>query len=237
VRDELLRRLADRVRDFDDGGSPDVVLDETSARLATELTGLAGESSGEPRVADADILHTLAAFYWARSLASSATEVSAADHERSMHFFGMLFLVDHRRVPRELWSRLTRETGHDPWQDPVVHASDLISDAKERGDPTVIGEAVALLQGAAATPTRDSALGLALIYRSVLVDRPIDERLADADSSIELFAGLASLDKASPPLRARRLVDLASAHMQRFTLLSDDDSDLQTAETIARGAC
>ncbi|MEV7087774.1 hypothetical protein AB0O07_18045 [Streptomyces sp. NPDC093085] len=95
-----------------------------------------------------------------------------ADFNRAMHVFGLLYLVDHRRVPRELWSRLTEETGHDLWQDPVDHASDLVLDAEERGDPSVLDEATALLHSSPTGPYRDTTLGLALRHRAAVANRP-----------------------------------------------------------------
>ncbi|RNG22148.1 hypothetical protein EEJ42_21455 [Streptomyces botrytidirepellens] len=86
---------------------------------------------GRPEEADPDALHTIAAFYWARSLAHEGGTFAARDLETAISVFGLLYLVDHRRVPRELWPRLADETGYDPWSDPLEHAADLVVGAEE----------------------------------------------------------------------------------------------------------
>ncbi|MFF2727602.1 CHAT domain-containing protein [Streptomyces sp. NPDC058008] len=184
---------------------------------------------------DTDVLHTVAAYHWARSLAHSDAMRSEADFNRAMHVFGLLYLVDHRRVPRELWSRLTEETGHDPWQDPVDHASDLVLDAEESGDPSLLDEAAALLRSSPAGPYRDTTLGLALRHRAAVANRPLSDRLADANSAVELLTDVAALSEESPARRSRRRVSLAGAHIQRFGF-SADPADLAAAESAARTA-
>ncbi|MCX5341903.1 CHAT domain-containing protein [Streptomyces atratus] len=235
MRDALLRELADRVRDFGNSGAPDVVLDGAGGKAAAELMAGAGEALDLRGAVDTDVLHTVAAYYWARSLAHGDATLSDADHMRAMHVFGLLYLVDHRRVPRELWSQLTEETGHDPWQDPVDHASDLVLDAEEGGDPSLLDDAIALLQGSPAGSYRDTTFGLALRHRAAVADRPLAGRLADADSAVELLARVAAVPEESPALRARRQVTLADAHIQRFGL-SADHADLTAAESAARTA-
>ncbi|MER6313853.1 CHAT domain-containing protein [Streptomyces sp. NPDC001581] len=235
MRDALLRELSDRIRDFGDGEAPDAVLDEAGAGAAAQLLGLAGLERGDPRTVDTDILHTVAAYHWARSLAHGDAALSAAEHARAMDVFALLFLADHRSVPRALWPRLTEATGRDPWQDPVDHASDLVMDVEEGGDPAALDEAVDLLHGAPAGPYRDTTLGLALRGRAADPARPAADRLADADAAVELHARVAALPEESPDRRARRRVTLASAHTQRFAL-SAEPGDLAAAESAARTA-
>ncbi|MET9429100.1 CHAT domain-containing protein [Streptomyces sp. NPDC003036] len=235
MRDALLRELADRVRAFHSGGAPDVVLDDAGVKAAAELMAAAGEALEQRGAVDADILYTVAAYHWARSLAHDDVALSAADHARAMHVFGLLYLVDHRRVPRELWSELTEETGHNPWQDPVHHANDLLQDAEESGDPSALDEAVALLHDSASTPYRDTMLGIALRDRAAVADRALADRMVDIDSAVELLAAVAALSEESPALRARRRLALASVHLQRLGL-SADLADLAAAESAARTA-
>ncbi|MEU5431193.1 hypothetical protein AB0H73_37080 [Streptomyces olivoreticuli] len=235
MRDALLRELTERVRGFGSGEAPDIVLDDAGVKAATELMAVASEALDERQAVDTDILHTVAAYYWARSLAHGDAALSAADHLRAMHVFGLLYLVDHRRVPRELWSQLTEETGHDPWQDPVDHASDLVLDAEDVGDPSALDEAIALLHDLPAAPYRDTTLGLALRHRAAGADRPPADRLADADSAVELLARVATLPDESPTRRARRQLTLADARTLRFEL-SANHTDLAAAESAARTA-
>jgi len=216
LRDARLRELTGRVRNLHDGGAPDVVLDEAGVTCAADLMAIAGEVLDEQQVVDTDILHAVAAYYWARSLAHEDAALSAADHTRSMHVFGLLYLADHRRVPRELWPQLTEETGHDPWRDPVDHARDLVLDVEEGGDPAALGEALALLRGVPAGPCRDTTVGLALCRRAADADRPDADRLADADAAVELHARLAALPEKSPARRSRRRLTLAGTPTQRF---------------------
>ncbi|MEW2069847.1 CHAT domain-containing protein [Streptomyces sp. NPDC007346] len=231
MRDALLRELGDRVRDFGDGEGPEAVLDEAGVTCASELMAMVGGL----RDADTDILHTVAAYYWARSLARSDPALSAAELTTAMRVFGLLYLVDHRRVPRELWPQLTEETGHDPWQDPVDHASDLVLDVDEGGDPSVLDEALDLLRGSASTPYRDTTLGLALCRRAQVAGRPEGVRREDADSGIELLTRVAALPEESPTRRARRRLTLAEAHSRRFALTAEE-ADLAAAEAAARSA-
>ncbi|RAJ61674.1 hypothetical protein K378_04034 [Streptomyces sp. Amel2xB2] len=235
MRDALLRQLAERVADFGDSGAPDVVLDDAGVKAAEELTAVVGDVLDERRAVDTDILRTVAAYHWARSLAHTDSALSAAEHMRAMHVFGLLYVIDHRRVPRELWGQLTMETGHDPWRDPVDHASDLVLDAAEGGDSSALDEAMALLHGSPSSPYRDTTLGLALHHRAGSADRPVTDRLVDADSAIELFARVAALPEESPARRAYRQLTLANAFTQRFEL-SADYTDLTGAESAARRA-
>ncbi|MFF4160580.1 CHAT domain-containing protein [Streptomyces sp. NPDC001678] len=211
------------------------MLNDAGVKAATELMALASEALDERQTVDTDILHTVAAYYWARSLAHGDAALSAADRLQAMHVFGLLYLVDHRRVPRELWSQLTEETGYDPWQDPVDHASDLVLDAEESGYTSAIDEAISLLHDSPGTPYRDTTLGLALCHRAAVVDRALADRLADADSAVELLASVAALPEESPARRARRRLTLADAQRQRFELSADHD-DLAAAESSSRTA-
>jgi hypothetical protein len=168
LRDELLSELADRVRDFGNGGTRNIVLDEAGVQAAAELMAVTAEVLNEQGVVDTDILHTVAAYHWARSLAHADAALPTADRKKAIHVFGLLYLADHRRAPRELWPELTEETGHDPWRDPVDHASDLLLDAEESGDTSALAEAIALLHDSPATPHRDTTLGLALRHRAAV---------------------------------------------------------------------
>ena len=235
MRNALLRELADRVRGFSEGGAPVDVLDEVGVQAAEDLIAIAREALSGQEAVDTDILHSVATYHLARSLAQSDPTLSALDHLRAMHVFGLLYLADHRRVPRELWPRLTETTDHDPWQDPMDHASDLVLDAEENGDLSALDEAVALLLASPAGPYRDSTLGLALRDRAKRVDRPLADRLSDIGSAIELFAGIAALPEESPTMRARGWLTLAGALARRFEL-SADHASLAAFESAARKA-
>ncbi|MEI7031674.1 CHAT domain-containing protein [Streptomyces pratensis] len=231
----LIRQLGDRVRDFRNGEAPEAVLDEAGVACASELMARMGGTLEEVRDEDAELLHTVAAYYWARSLAQSEPSLSAAELATAMQAFGLLYLVDHRRVPRELWAQLTEETGHDPWRDPVDHASDLVLDVDEGGDPAVLDEAVDLLRGVASSAYRDTALGLALGRRAQVAGRPAALRLHDADHGVVLLTGVAALADESQRRRARRRLTLSRAHIQRFALTAEH-ADLAAAEAAARSA-
>ncbi len=146
MRDALISELNRRIRDFADGGDPASVLDEAGVGCAAALMETAGEARDAGGAVDGDALHAVASYYWARSLARGDTGAAEADHATALGVFGLLYRVDHRRVPRELWPRLTEETGHDPWHDPVDRASDLVLDVEEGGDPSALDEAVELLR-------------------------------------------------------------------------------------------
>ncbi|GAA2672852.1 hypothetical protein GCM10010310_13570 [Streptomyces violaceolatus] len=235
MTDALLRELVDRVTAFHSGGAQDAVRDDAGVKAAAELMAAAGEVLEQRGVVDTDVLYTVAAYHWARSLAHEDVALSTADYTSAMHVFGLLYLVDHRRVPRELWSQLTEETGHNPWQDPVDHASDLVQDAEESGNPSVLDEAVVLLRGSVSTPYRDTTLGIALRERAAVADRARAERMVDIDSAVELLAAVAALSEESRARRARRQLTLASVHVQRYGI-SADVADLTAAESVARTA-
>ncbi|MEX5709014.1 hypothetical protein AB1484_12060 [Parafrankia sp. FMc6] len=235
VRDALLKALSDRVRVFTDSGAADVVLDDAALQVAAELTAIAGEYLDTEQAVVADILHTVAAYYWARALAHRDAALAAADHREAMQIFGLLYLLDHRRVPRALWGQLTEETGHDPWRDPVNRASDLVLDAEESGDLSGLAQATALLGEAPASLYRDTMLGIALCLRAGDHDRPNADRLADAETAVELLDGVAATSEESPARRASRRLTLANAFTQRF-ILSGDHADLAASESAARTA-
>lgn len=122
--DARVERSAARTREFAEGRDPRAVLDGEAATAAADLLASAGD---DPASADPVALHTAAAFYWSRSLAHQDRALPAREPGRAIGAFGLLFMVDHRRVPRELWPRLrvpvpqTRVQGRVSLGDPVVH--------------------------------------------------------------------------------------------------------------------
>lgn len=235
MEDARLSELAARVREFGDGGEPRRVLEDDALALATDLFASVG---GRPEEADPDVLHTLAAFYWARSLAHGPGALAARDLETAVGVFGLLYLVDHRRVPRELWPRLADETGYDPWSDPLEHAADLVVEAGETGDVAALDQAIGLIRTVADSaddPYRDTLHGLALTHRAALPDRPWAERSADADAAVELLAGVAALPEPSAPRRVSRRTSYADALVRRFEVAGDIE-DLVQAERACRAA-
>ncbi|MBZ9641347.1 CHAT domain-containing protein [Streptomyces sp. PSKA30] len=235
MEDALLGELAARVREFGSSGDPRHVLDDAALAVAAELFA---SVDGRPEVADPDVLHTLAAFYWARSLAHERGDLAARDLETAIGVFGLLYLVDHRRVPRELWPRLAEETGHDPWSNPLEHAADLIVDAEEKGDIAALDRAISLIRTVADSDDhayRDTLHGLALSHRAALPGRPAVERRADADAALELLAGVAALPEPSAPRRARRKKSFADALVRRFEI-AGNIGDLTRAEDAYRDA-
>ncbi|MEH0471628.1 CHAT domain-containing protein [Streptomyces sp. B21-097] len=235
VADARLSELAGRVREFGDGGEPQQVLADEALALAADLLA---SVDGRLEEADPDLLHTLAAFYWARSLAHGPGPRAAEDLETAVGVFGLLYLVDHRRVPRELWPRLAAETGHDPWSDPLEQAADLIVDAERTDDVAALDTAVALLGTVADSGDdayRDTLRGLALGRRAALASRPREERRADADAAVELLAGVAALPEPSAQRRAGRRTSLADALVRRFEV-AGDVGDLVQAEKVWRDA-
>lgn len=235
MEDARLGELAARVREFGNGGEPQRVLEDDALALATDLFASVG---GRPEAADPDVLHTIAAFYWARSLAHGHGALAARDLETAIGVFGLLYLVDHRRVPRELWPRLTDETGHDPWSDPLEHAADLVVDAEETGDVAALDQAISLLRTVADSGDnsyRDTLHGLALQHRAALPDRSGAERSADADAAVELLAAVAALPEPSALRRVSRRTSLADALVRRFEV-AGDIGDLVQAERVCRDA-
>lgn len=235
VEDARLSGLAARVREFGAGGDPQRVLEDDALALAADLFA---SVAGRLEEADPDLLHTLAAFYWARSVAHGPGPRAAGDLETAIGVFGLLYLVDHRRVPRELWPRLAEETGHDPWSDPLEHAADLIVDAEETGDAAALEQALALLGTVADSGDnayRDTLRGLALRHRAALPDRPRAERGADADAAVDLLARVAALPEPSAHRRASRRTSLADALVRRFEA-AGDVGDLVAAERVWRDA-
>ncbi|MER7408427.1 CHAT domain-containing protein [Streptomyces sp. NPDC000070] len=235
MEDARLSELAARVREFGGGGEPQRVLADDALALATDLLA---SVDGRPEEADPDVLHTVAAFYWARSLAHGHGALGARDLETAIGVFGLLYLVDHRRVPRELWPRLADETGYDPWSDPLEHVADLVVEAEETGDAAALDQAISLIRTVADSGDnsyRDTLHGLALRHRAALPDRPWAERSADADAAVELLAGVAALPEPSAPRRVSRRTSYADALVRRFEV-AGDTGDLVQAERACRDA-
>ncbi|MEV7380964.1 CHAT domain-containing protein [Streptomyces lydicus] len=233
VQDARLSELAARVREFGEGGDPRRLLEDDALGVASELFA---SVNGRPEEADPDVLHTIAAFYWARSLAQRRGALAARDLETAIGVFGLLYLVDHRRVPRELWPRLADETGYDPWSDPVQHAADLVVDAEETGDIAALDQAISLIRTVTDSDDnsyRDTVHGLALQHRATLPDRPAVERSADADAAVELLGRVAALPEPSAVRRASRGMSYADALVQRFEV-SRGIKDLTRAERAYR---
>ncbi|MEU0159176.1 CHAT domain-containing protein [Streptomyces sp. NPDC006261] len=235
MEDALLGELAARVREFGDGGDPRRVLEDDALAVAAELFASVG---GRPEEAAPDVLHTIAAFYWARSLAHKGGALAARDLETAIGVFGLLYLVDHRRVPRELWPRLADETGYDPWSDPLEHAADLVVDGEGKGDVAALNQAVSLIKTIADSDDnsyRDTVHGLALHHRAALPGRPAVERSADADGAVELLGSVAALPEPSARRRVSRRVSFADALVRRFEV-AGSSADLTRAERAYRDA-
>ncbi|MBA0053353.1 CHAT domain-containing protein [Streptomyces sp. AJS327] len=235
VADARIRELAALIREFGDGGDPGRVLGEDASAGAAELLASVGE---RPEEADAEVLHTVAAFYWARSLAHEDDTLAARELELATGVFAQLYRVDHRRVPRALWPRLAEETGHHPWSDPLDHAVDLLRDGVRKGDIADLDQAIGLL-GTVADSTddayRDTLHGLALHQRAAFPDRPREERRADLDVAVRLLGGVAALPEPYAPRRASRGVVLADALFRRFEV-TGNSGDLSRAERTYRDA-
>ncbi|MGW2081564.1 hypothetical protein ACWCOW_32355 [Streptomyces sp. NPDC001939] len=239
MQDTRHSALAARVREFGGGGDPRVVLDNDAVAVAAELLA---SVDPRPEAADPDVLHTVAAFYWARSVAHGralgAQDLAARDLEVAIDVFGLLYMVDHRRVPRELWPRLADETGYDPWSDPLDHAADLVVDGEETGDIAALDQAISLIQTVPDSDDnayRDTVHGLAYHYRAALPGRAAVERSADTDVAVELLGSVAALPEPSAVRRARRGMSLADALVQRFDV-AGNTGDLTRAEAAYRDA-
>ncbi|CAM5637494.1 CHAT domain-containing protein [Streptomyces griseomycini] len=235
MEDARLSELIARVRKFTGTGDPRWVLGDDALALAVELFDPLG---GHPEEAGPDVLHALARFYRARSAAHTDDARAAGDRETAMRAYGLLFLVDRRRVPRSLWPLLVKETGYDPWSDPLEHAADLIADGEERGDAAALDQAVGLIRGVADssdTTYRDVLHALALQQRAALPGRPPAERNADADAAVELLARTAAHPEPSARGRAKRLTAYADALVRRFEV-AGDEGDLVQAERTYRQA-
>ncbi|MFI0723645.1 CHAT domain-containing protein [Streptomyces sp. NPDC021224] len=233
--DDVLRELAARVREARTGQDPRAVLDEDALALARSLLVDIRDSPAAP---DPDTLHTLAAFFWARSLALGPGERADAELATAIQVFKLLYLVDHRRVPRELWPRFVEETGHDPWRDPLEHAADLVVEAEKSGDGDALDEAVRLVETVADgddNAYRDTVHGLALTQRAALRDRPAAVREADAAAAVRLLGAVADLPEPSAARRTTRAATYAEALVGRFEL-TRDTRDLTRAEAAFRDA-
>ncbi|AEV83403.1 Tetratricopeptide repeat protein 28 [Actinoplanes sp. SE50] len=189
MRDALIADLVTRVRHFHTTGSPEPLLSDGGLDAAAELLRLATHEITGREDVDADALHAVAAYQWTRGLVWQST---TATHDRpgedpegraEVEFAGalatyeLLFMVDHRRVPRDLWPYLIRETGHDPWQDPLDRAKDLLVDAKEASDPAAVATVIEQLQNLdepSDAGFRDSLLGDAHLVRFDIVRDSID---------------------------------------------------------------
>ncbi|MEU8999280.1 CHAT domain-containing protein [Streptomyces caniferus] len=211
------------------------MLEDDALAVAAELFA---SVNGRPEEADPDVLHTIAAFYWARSVAHKRGALAARDLETAIGVFGLLYLVDHRRVPRELWPRLADETGYDPWSDPLEHAADLVVEAEETGDTAALDQAISLITTVADSGDnsyRDTVHSLALQHRASLLDRPAAERSTDADAAVELLGSVAALPEPSALRRASRRTSFADALVRRFEVVGNIE-DLSRAERACRDA-
>ncbi|RPK35179.1 CHAT domain protein [Streptomyces sp. ADI92-24] len=244
MEDARHSELAARVREFGGGGDPRVVLESDALAVAAELFASVDR---RPEAADPDVLHTIAAFYWARSLAHrralaadalAAEDLAARDLETAIGVFGLLYLVDHRRVPRELWPRLADETAYHPWSDPLEHAADLIIDGEENGDIAALDQAISVIRTVADSSDnayRDTLRGLAHHRRAAFPGRPAAERSADADAAVELLGRVVALPEPSAARRAGRGRSFAEALVRRFDA-AGDNADLTRAERAYRDA-
>ncbi|GAA2581638.1 hypothetical protein GCM10010399_09270 [Dactylosporangium fulvum] len=255
MRDALLADLVGRVRDFHVDGSLQRILDDQGLVVAADLLRLATNEVIDRESVDADALYAAAAYYHARSVAwqdfaTSAQRNSEAgsdkdlhgraetDLAKALHLYGLLFLADHRRVPRDLWPYVIRETGHDPWLDPLDRAADLIIDGEESGNLTLVDEAIVLLRtldGASGAGSRDALLGNALLLRSKATGAPAVRRRADADAAVEALTTAAAKCEPGTKRRSARHTSLGDAHIARFAL-TQDSTDLLAAESAYRAA-
>ncbi|MEU8628848.1 CHAT domain-containing protein [Streptomyces sp. NPDC048669] len=241
--------MAARVREFGTGGDPRIVLEHDALAVAAELFA---SVDSRPEAADPDVLHTIAAFYWARSSAHrrapaardpaaqdpAAEDPAVRDLETAIGVFGLLYLIDRRRVPRELWPRLADETGYHPWSDPLEHAADLVVDGEQQGDIAALDQAIGLIRTVADSDDnsyRDTIHGLAFHRRAALPGRPAAERRADAAAAVELLGRVAALPEPSPARRAGRGRSFAAALVGRFEV-AGDHADLTRAERAYRDA-
>jgi hypothetical protein len=189
VRDALIADLVTRVRHFRTTGSPEPILSDRGLKAAAELLRLTTHEITGREDVDADALHAVAEYRWARALVWQSTTAAhgqpgrnpqgraEAEFADALGIYELLFMVDHRRVPRDLWPYLIRETGHDPWQDPLDHAKDLLVDAKEASDPAAVAtviEQLHTLDEPSDAGFRDSLLGDAHLVRFDIVRDVID---------------------------------------------------------------
>ncbi|MFF2142085.1 CHAT domain-containing protein [Kitasatospora sp. NPDC058190] len=221
MRDALVEDLDARLAEYAYRSETEALLDEAGRESAMRLMALVAEEVQGSRNVDTEALYTAAAFHWARAVVLGDGDRAQVEHETAIHLFGLLFLADHRKVPRELWPRLVQETGHDPWADPLEHAADLVVDFEEQQDWAALDEALGLLQriprgGDGAY--QDTLLGLAHQYRATALARDDRSRLADADRAVELLSAVAALPEPSASRAATRLLTLGSAHVGRFEL-------------------
>ncbi|MEV0535581.1 CHAT domain-containing protein [Kitasatospora sp. NPDC050463] len=238
MRDALMEDLDARLAEFVHHTMTDALLDAAGHEAAMRLLGLVAEGTEETRTVDTDALYRVAAFYWARAVALGESELASGEYETAIHVFGLLFLADRRRVPRELWPRLVQDTGHDPWADPLERAADLVLDFEEHLDWRVLDQAVELLKALPRSGDgayQDTLLGLAHQHRATSMDRSPIAREADADRAVDLLSRVAALPGPSALRTAQRLLTLGGAQACRFEV-SAFPGDLAVAATSFRRA-
>jgi hypothetical protein len=221
MRDALVDDLDARLAGYAYRSETEALLDEAGRESAMRLVALLAEEVQGSRHVDTEALYTAAAFHWARAVVLGDGDRAQVEHETAIHLFGLLFLADHRKVPRELWPRLVQETGHDPWADPLEQAADLVVDFEQQQDWAALDEALGLLQRVpqgADGAYRDTLLGLAHQYRATAPARDDRSRLADADRAVELLSAVAALPEPSASRTATRLLTLGGAQVGRFEL-------------------
>lgn len=224
------RELAARVLRFSQVDDPQAVLEDDALALATELLASMGERPGP---ADAQALHTVAAFYWARSLVDQDRASADRDFDTSVNVFGMLYKIDPQLVPTELWRWFADEPGQGTRSDPLERARDLVVDG---ADLQALDEAISLAESvpdSGDNADRDTVHGQALKLRAALTDRADTERSTDADAAVALLGRVAALPESSAARRADRGVSLAEALAVRFDL-AEDIADFARAETAYR---
>ncbi|MFF0389249.1 CHAT domain-containing protein [Kitasatospora sp. NPDC004615] len=238
MRDALVEDLDARIAEYVYQSETEALLDEAGRDAAMRLMALVAEEVQGSHHVDTEALYTAAAFHWARAVALGDDDRAQVEHEMAIHLFGLLFLADHRKVPRELWPKLVQETGHDPWADPLEHAADLVVDFEQQQDWAALDEALGLLQrvprgGDGAY--QDTLLGLAHQYRAMAPARDDQSRLADADRAVELLSAVAALPESSASRTASRLLTLGSAQVGHFEL-TGHQADLADAARSYRRA-
>ncbi|MEO3773987.1 CHAT domain-containing protein [Micromonospora sp. B9E7] len=255
MRDVLLADLVGRVSNFQAGGPPQRVLDADGLGVAADLLRLTADEVTDRESVDTDALYAAAAYYHARfvawqhlvtSVEPDSHAPSGQDSRRSareelvkaLDLYGLLFLADHRRVPRDLWPYVIRATGHDPWRDPLDRAADLIIDGEESGSLVPVDEAIALLRAltdASDAGGRDTLLGHALLLRASATDAPAARRRADVDSAVDALSAASVRSEVTAELRSTRQSALGNAYLTRFAV-TKDPRDLLAAESAYRAA-
>ncbi|MEU8658842.1 CHAT domain-containing protein [Actinoplanes philippinensis] len=198
MRNALIADLVSRVRIFQETGSPEAVLSDDGVTAAAELLRLATHEITSREDVDADALHAVAEYRWARALARQSTttggdplDLAEAEFAGAIGVYGLLFRVAHRRVPRDLWPYLIRETGHDPWQDPLDRAADLLFDAHEAGDPSALATVIELLR--TLDEPRDAGFRDVLLGEAHLVRYDLSGDAGDLTAAVSAYR--AALDR------------------------------------------